>query len=144
MIEVLKNGVTPEQVGIWLLIAFLVGFFIYKEWPDFRKRVSSKAVKQQKDEIQDMTIEKRLADIETEVKQVNEKLNRDYGRLNRIEVQLDKHRTQQASVREELEIIMRALIGVLQGLQEQGANGPTKTAENEIQDYLNKKAHQAD
>ena len=42
---------------------------------------------------------------------------------------------------EELGIIMRALLGVLKGLQEQGSNGPTVEAEKEINDYLNKKAH---
>ena len=36
---------------------------------------------------------------------------------------------------------MEALMGALGGLQELGANGPTKEAKTKIQDYLNKKAH---
>ena len=45
----LLEFVTSGQVVVWLVIAFFVGYFIYKEWPEFRKRVSSGAVKQQKD-----------------------------------------------------------------------------------------------
>jgi hypothetical protein len=42
---------------------------------------------------------------------------------------------------EEREILMQAMIGVLGGLQELGANGPTKTAKATIQDYINRQAH---
>jgi hypothetical protein len=42
---------------------------------------------------------------------------------------------------EEREILMQAMIGVLGGLQELGANGPTKSAKATIQDYINKQAH---
>ena len=42
---------------------------------------------------------------------------------------------------EERELIIRSLLGVVQGLQEVGANGPTKKTEKEIQDYLVRKAH---
>lgn len=33
--------VTGDQVAAWLLIAFLVGYFIYKEWPEFKRRKGS-------------------------------------------------------------------------------------------------------
>ena len=62
-------------------------------------------------------------------------------RLNNIERQIDKTKSAQADVMEELGIIMSALLGVLRGLQEQGVDGPTKEAEEVIQEYLNKKAH---
>ena len=42
---------------------------------------------------------------------------------------------------EDRQIIMEALLGALGGLQELGANGPTKEAENKIRTYLNKQAH---
>ena len=42
---------------------------------------------------------------------------------------------------EEREILMQAMLGVLGGLQELGANGPTKAAKATIQDYINKQAH---
>lgn len=135
--------ITGESVAAWLLIAVLVAYFIYKEWPEFRKRVSSGAVKEQKEEDTERTVGLRLETIETDVKEIKEKLGRDYLRINKIEMQLDKTKNVQSSLMEELEIIMRALLGVLRGLQEQGANGPTKEAEAEIQDYLTKKAHKS-
>ena len=100
-------------------------------------------MKEQKEEDTERTVGLRLETIETDVKEIKEKLGRDYLRINKIEMQLDKTKNVQSSLMEELEIIMRALLGVLRGLQEQGANGPTKEAEAEIQDYLTKKAHKS-
>ena len=42
---------------------------------------------------------------------------------------------------EEREILMQAMLGVLGGLQELGANGPTEEAKETIQTYINKQAH---
>ena len=39
--------VTGDQVAVWILIAFLVGYFIYKEWPEFSRRVSGEAVEKE-------------------------------------------------------------------------------------------------
>ena len=142
MISKLGDLITGESMAVWILIAFLVCYFIYKEWPEFRNRVSSGAVKEQKDELNERTVSQRLDTIESDVKEIKEKIGRDYVRINSIEAQLDKTKIAQAGLMEELEIIMRALLAVLRGLQEQGANGPTKAAEEEIQDYLTKKAHQ--
>ena len=61
-----------------------------------------------------------------------------------MEVQIEKTRTVQISMSEELKIIMEALLGALGGLQELGANGPTKEAKAKIQNYLNSKAHHSD
>ena len=141
MVNKLADFVTANQIGVWLLIAFLVCYFVYKEWPEFKKRVSHGAVKEQRDEQTDRTVDQRLNAIESDVKEIKDKLNRDYYRINRVEQQIDKTKSTQADEMEELEIIMRALLGVLRGLQEQGTNVPTKEAEAEIQAYLNKKAH---
>ena len=141
MLDKLAEAVTGEQIAIWLVIAFLVGFFIYKEFPEFRKRISSKALKEQKDEQTDRTVEQRLDNMESELQQINDKLSRDYGRLNAIEKQIDRTKNAQSDIMEELGIIMNALLGVLKGLQEKGVNGPARNAEEEIQKYLNSKAH---
>ena len=42
---------------------------------------------------------------------------------------------------EEREILMQAMLGVLGGLQELGANGPTQEATDAIHKYINKQAH---
>ena len=144
MMSKIAELVKGESLVAWLLIAILVVYFVYKEWPEFRNRVSHGAVKEKIDEQSEKTLEKRLGGIEKEVKEINEKLDRDYKRINLMEAQIEKTKTAQANTSEELEIIMRALLGVLRGLQEQGTNGPTKDAEAEIQEYLNKKAHKGE
>jgi hypothetical protein len=141
MVDQLAKTVTGAQIVNWCVIAFLVVYFAYKEWPEFKKRISSGAVKDHVDEEQDKTVGSRLEHVEAEIRSVNEKLGRDYDRLNRLESQIEKTRTVQISMSEELEIIMEALLGALGGLQELGANGPTKEAKDKIQNYLNSKAH---
>lgn len=144
MVNKLSELVTAETLVNWLVMAILVAYFVYKEWPEFRKRVSRGAVKEKTEEIGEITLNERLTGIETEVRQINEKLDRDYKRINKMETQIERTKAAQANTSEELTIIMEALLGALGGLQELGANGPTKTAESKIQEYLNKKAHRED
>ena len=136
--------VTGDQVATWLLIALLVGYFIYKEWPDFQRRVSGKAVADAKEEAEDKSVLARLSAIEEDLKQIKGKLERDYIRLNDMERWRGSMQRLMTDSLEEREILMQALLGVLGGLQEIGANGPTKEAENKIRNYLNKKAHAPD
>ncbi len=137
----LLDWVTSGQVAVWLVIAFFVAYFLYKEWPAFRDRVSSKAIKEQKSAESGKTVEQRLGSIEERLTTIEEKLGRDYTRLGDIEREHKKTRKMAQDSLEEREIIMRTLLGVLGGLQELGANGPTKEAAQEIRNYLNRKAH---
>ena len=141
MVSKLSDMVTGESVAVWILIAFLVFYFIYKEWPEFRKRISRGPIREHVEAEIDKTVDQRLDIIERDVKEIKDKLTNDYYRINKVEEEISKTKNTQADEMEELEIIMRALLGVLRGLQEQGANGPTKEAEAEIQTYLTKKAH---
>lgn len=129
--------VTGQGVFEWLIVAFLVGYFVYKEWPSFRQRVSKGEVK----EIHDKTIEERLDEIDSRLGRMEERLDRDYSRLNSMEVEQTKMREDAADSLQEREIIMRTLLSVLDGLQELGANGSTKESKDEINQYLNKQAH---
>ena len=138
----LMELITGDQVGTWLLIAFLVVYFIYKEWPDFQRRVSGKAVKEEKEAAEDKSVIDRLSAIEEEVRQIKTKLDRDYDRLNDMERWRNTIQKIAVDSLEEREILMRALLGVLGGLQEMGANGSTKKAEQTIREYLTKKAHE--
>lgn len=140
----LLDYVTGSQIAVWLVIAFFVAYFIYKEWPAFRDRVSSGSLKRQKDSDIGKSVEKRLEGIEDRLATIEEKLGRDYVRLGDIEREHGKTRKMAQDSLEEREIIMRTLLGVLGGLQELGANGPTKEAEQEIRNYLNRKAHDND
>ena len=137
----LADLVSGESVAQWILIAALVIYFIYKEWPEFMNRIRGKVSKDIRMEETDRTLEQRLDSIEGDVKAINQKLDRDYQRINVLESEMRRAKESQANTSEELEIIMEALMGALGGLQELGANGPTKEAKTKIQDYLNRKAH---
>ena len=134
MDKVLQQAATPGALAQWLLFAFLVGFFLYKEWPGFKKTVSDPVVK-------DKTLEDRLASIEADVAQIKDKLARDYGRLNDMEKWKRSMEQIVTESLEEREILMQAMLGVLGGLRQLGANGPTEEATDTINRYINKQAH---
>ena len=134
--------VTAEQVLVWVIIAVIVGWLVYKEWPEFKRRVSGSAVDAVKDAAADKSICDRLTAIELDIKEIKQKLEHDYVRLNEIESWRRTMTKVAADSLEEREIIMQALLGVLGGLQEIGANGHTKEAAMKIRDYLNRKAHE--
>lgn len=134
--------VTAEQVLVWVIIAVIVGWLVYKEWPEFKRRVSGSAVDAVKDAAADKSVCDRLTAIELDIKEIKQKLEHDYVRLNEIESWRRTMTKVAADSLEEREIIMQALLGVLGGLQEIGANGHTKEAAMKIRDYLNRKAHE--
>lgn len=137
----LAELVTGDQVLTWLLIAFLVGYFIYKEWPELKRRVTGKVMEKVNATETDKTLSERLTKIEEDVKQIKDKLDRDYGRLNDMERWRKSMEQIAAESLEEREILMQAMLGVLGGLQQLGANGPTEEAQDTIHRYINKQAH---
>lgn len=139
--DILKKLVSTDQVITWLVIAALFFYFVYKEWPEFTRRISGGAVAAEKEAAEDKSILDRLSAIESDIKQIKENLDRDYHRLNEFERWRSGVQKMSAESLEEREILMQAMIGVLGGLQELGANGPTKSAKATIQDYINKQAH---
>lgn len=140
----LEELITADQMLTWIVIAFLVGYFIYKEWPEFKRRVSGTAVNAAKEAAEDKSVLARLSAIETDVKDIKAKLERNYTRINDMERWRGSMERMIADSLEEREILMQAMLGVLGGLQEIGANGPTKKAEEQIRLYLNRKAHMPD
>lgn len=145
MVNELADMVTGEQVAIWLIIAFLVGYFIYKEYPEFKKRISKSALKEQKDEQSEKTIseridaiEKKLDGMEKKFDEMNDKLSKDYERINLMERQQRKLEKTQRNSLEERGIIMRALLAIMEGTPD---NDKIKESEKEIQDYLVKQSH---
>jgi hypothetical protein len=140
-LDVIKKLVSPDQVITWLVIAALFIYFVYKEWPEFKRRISGGAVAAEKEAAEDKSVSDRLSAIETDIKQIKENLDRDYHRLNEMERWRGGIQKMGEESLEEREILMQAMIGVLGGLQELGANGPTKSAKAGIQDYINRQAH---
>lgn len=148
MVNKLSELVTGEQVAIWLIIAFLVGYFIYKEYPELKRRISKSALKEQKDELSEKTIsdridaiEKKLDGMEKKFDEMNDKLSRDYDRINVMEKQQKKIERMQRNSLEERGIIMRALLALMEGSPE---NDKIQESEKEIQDYLVKQSHAQD
>ena len=84
-----------------------------------------------------VAVEKNTEDI----KIINTKIDRDYERLDELQQITIKQQEYIEDSLEERELIIHSLLGVVQGLQEVGADGPTKKAEAEIQAYLVKKSH---
>lgn len=141
MVNKIAEIVTGEQVVAWLIICFLVAYFVYKEWPEFQQRASSRILNNHKQAVARKSVEGRLTSIEGRLNGMDEKLARDYERINGLEKEKVRTRRVLEESLEEREIIMRALLGALGGLQELGADGVTKSAEAEINNYLNRKAH---
>lgn len=137
MAKELLGIVTADQIIAWIIIAFFVVYFIYKELPAFKKRIIDP-------EMSSKSVNDRLTAIEGDVKQIKEKLDRDYGRLNDMERWKKTIEQVAADSLEEREILMQAMLGVLGGLQELGANGRTAQASEQIQEYINKQAHKRD
>lgn len=137
MDKLLQQAISSDQLITWLIIAFLVGYFVYKEWPEFKRRVSGVAVK----EVNDKTVGERLTAIEKDISEIKQKLDIDYTRLNDMDRWKKSMEQIVTESLEEREILMQAMLGVLGGLQELGANGPTEEAKDTIQTYINKQAH---
>ena len=141
MVSKLAELVSGDQLVAWMIFMFLVGYFLYKEWPEFKRRVSSGEVKERIDADVIKTVDMRLGAIEKNIKEIDQKLDRDYQRINNLERSAGKTEKKQSNITEELSLIIDALLGALGGLQELGANGPTKEAEKKITDYMNRKMH---
>ena len=141
MISKIAETVTGDQLLMVLVILLLIGYFAYKEWPEFKQRVSRGAVRAQAQTAEDKNVATRLENIEGRLDGLDDKLARDYVRLNELEKEKARTRRVLEDSLEEREIIMRALLGALGGLQQLGANGPTEKAVAEITGYLNQKAH---
>lgn len=129
--------VPADQFLIWFLIFLVVAFFIYKEWPEFWKRVQTKTAKDQKD----LTIEGRMDSIEKKLDSIESKLERDYDRINILELEIKRSKNTMAASQKESEIMMRAMLNVLKSLQELGSNGSTNDSQVEIQNWLNEQSH---
>lgn len=136
--------ITAESILQWIIILLIVGYFVYKEWPELKRRITSGVKKEQAEESQAVSVNERLTKIEQRLDAIDGKLNSDYASLRNLENEEARDRRMFKDSLEEREIIMRALLGVIGGLQELGANGPTKDAQSEITMYLAKQAHRTE
>ena len=141
MMEKLAELVTPQQVGIWVIILLLVAYFAYKEWPEFKKRMTSGALRAQQMEETDTTLASRIENIESTLTEVNEKLDRDYRRLNEFERWQRQAKAINEESAEERALIMKGILACINGLRECGANGDTTEIQKEINEFLIRSSH---
>ena len=126
-----------HDVVQWVIFLALVGFFLYKEAPGFWDRVRRKV----QGEARADSLTARLDRIESDVQEIKEKLSRDYNRINEVESKQERDQRIIKDIKQEQGIIMNALLGVLSGLQELGANGETEKSKQKIITYLNDRTH---
>lgn len=133
------SGYVPTEYIIWTAVVVLAITVIvikyapklFKVFDDARKKVN-----EQEDRVD--TLKQNTEDIEKFKKYMIETDEK----LSKIEHATLQQQKYIEDSREENQLIINSLLGIVQGLQEVGANGPTKKAEAEIQKYLNKKAHE--
>lgn len=140
MMEDVMKYVPIQYVIYSLLVLAAVVLLCIKFVPLFIKWFNAARLKANSYENLSKSIEKNTKDIEL----INQKIGRDYARLNQIFQTTERQQQYIEESLEERELILKSLLGVIQGLQEIGANGPTKVAEAEIQAYLLKKSHDVD
>ena len=85
MVTGLQSTITGAEITTWIIIAFLVGYFIYKEAPEFKKRISKSAVDEKQQAQTEKTLFERLDAIEKKLGELEEKLTKDYDRINAME-----------------------------------------------------------
>ena len=141
MIHKLAELVTAQQLLSGLIILLMVGYFVYKEWPDFHTRMTSSALKAHRVKETAETLAHRISGVERELQQVNEKLDNDYRRLDELEMWQKRTQSIVEESAEERELMIRGILGCIDGLQQLDANGDTSQAKKALHDYLYKKAH---
>lgn len=134
MIDAMTQGyVTPKDIVIWLLIMALFLIALNKVWPVIRGKV-----------MKDVTAEgipAQLRRTNARIDKVEEKLDRDYESINEIKKELHRQAKENVDSLEERQLLMSSMLAVLNGLQELGANGKTEQAREDLQTYINRKAH---
>ena len=144
MFDKIAEYVTAEQLMTWLAIAVLVGILIYKEWPGIKERVSAAPVKELISREVGKTLSAKIDNLANEMKEVNDKLDRDYTRLNDLEKWQRKMKDITKESAEERALMIEGILAVIDGLQQLGANGSTTKTRDKINEFINRSAHKVD
>ena len=86
-------------------------------------------------------IQNQIRDNTNSIKTIQEQTARDYQRINQLEKLIYAQQDIINDSLQESELMLKSLMHISQGLQELGANGPTKESEHDIQEYLIRKSH---
>lgn len=137
VMDKIADLVTGEAILQWLIIFLLLAYFVYKEYPEFKRRITGETKKELKEED---AIE-RLSKVEQRLDDIDRKLDSDFRSLELLQRCESEDKELMNESLTEREIIIRALLAIIDGLHQLGANGPTTAAHEELTTYLSKKAH---
>lgn len=135
--EHILETASPGDLLLWLLCAWTVLQAALKYYPSikgwFKKDFQAETAAQ--------TVDQRLRILEQDMKEVKAKLTRDFSRMNEMAERLEESAQDIKDSKEERQLMLSGLLAALKGLQELGTNGPTKSAQSDIEQYLNRQAH---
>lgn len=135
--ETTKVEIPINFAVLWILMLIIVIGVIIKFGPKVVKFFDS--LRKQVNHIESI-IEATAKNAE-QIERIEKMLNKQQAHLDELDRIQKLQNAQLADSLDERELILKSLLGVIQGLQEIGANGPTKQAEKDIQDYLLQKSH---
>lgn len=128
---------SPKELLVWIVCAVLILQVILKYYPVvkgwFKKDILQETAAK--------TVDQRLDALEADVKEVKARQARDYSRMNDMTERLEESAQDIKDSKEERQLMLSGILAALKGLQELGTNGPTKSAQSEIEQYLNRQAH---
>ena len=128
---------SPKELLVWIVCAVLILQVILKYYPVvkgwFKKDILQETAAK--------TVDQRLDALEADVKEVKARQARDYSRMNDMTERLEESAQDIKDSKEERQLMLSGILAALKGLQELGTNGPTKSAQGEIEQYLNRQAH---
>lgn len=135
--EALAQYVPVQYVFYTALALILIFLFILRFAPTGIKLFNT--IRKRADHWDEL--DKFVKDTRENLEKIDKKVDSDYERLNQLQTITENQQRYIDDSLEERELIVRSLFGVIKGLQELGANGPTKAAESELNAYLVKKSH---
>lgn len=130
--------VTADAIMQWIIIAVFAAIFLYKELPGFINWIKH-AGKVDGDSLSD-----RIDSVEKHQGDMDQKLDRDYVRINRIEEDMQLQKKETMDSKKERQLLMNSILAMLKALQELGADGETGIAkqQEELESFLSGKAHE--
>lgn len=141
----IANEVTSKEFFTFLFCTVLVGYFLYKEWPEARRRIIARYTQEQNQEEADRNLASRVAQTERRLDEHQEMLSRDYNRLRDLTDAVEVNRRKTTQALEEMALIIEGFSVLLASLENAGDTQMTqriRKMEDKLNEYLRAKAHE--
>ena len=148
MMGKLGEVVKGDTFVLVLICIIMIAYFVYKEWPEFKKRVTKSTVDQKDAEAKDLSVSQRLDALQkavivaqADIASIKERQARDYQRLNDIEKDNCKQNEAIQDSLKERKLLMKGIMACLDGLEQLNCNHTVPETRNEIYTYLYDTSH---